>query len=448
MDFIKLARNYKDEMISELITLMEIQSTLDEKTSSKDAPFGKSISEAMKFMLQKGQQNGFAIKDIDGYAARISLGHQESSVSLLGHLDVVPGHAEQFKPFIKDGFLVGRGALDDKGPTMAAFYAMKILKDLNVKFKHRIDLIVGGDEETHMRCMAYYKEHEDLPLMGYVPDAEFPGVFAEKGILNFDIVLENKTVIKNMNAGTRPNIVIEKAQAQLKHGIQNDSFEFYLRSNNLEGTFEETNLEMIGKAYHASIPYKGNNAGVHLINYIAAETNDDFLLKLAEALRNPFGLGLGVDYESAQMEQLTMNVGIISIDENEIRITLDIRYPNELTAQDIIEKIESKLNSKLQNISDSEPHYIDPASSLVTTALNAYQKVTNDFDSKVTLMGGGTYARTLPNHIAFGADFPRRYKPDWVGGPHEKNEAVEIESLVLATAIYAEALVSIAELEE
>lgn len=445
MDFIKYAQKYRQDMVDDLISLIKIKSLLDESSVTKEAPFGKGINDALLWFLNKAEMDGFNVKNVDGYAGRISLGHQNESISLLGHLDVVPAKEEQFNPQIKEGFIVARGAIDDKGPSIAAYYAMKILKDLGYTFKHRIDLILGTDEETDMRCMQYYKEHEQLPLMGLVPDAEFPGIYAEKGILNVDLVFKNNTLIKSLTAGTRPNIVIDYATAMLKENISSEEFNFYLRSNPVSGKITGKCIEMNGKAFHASIPYKGINAGIHLLNFIAASSQNDYLKSIVELVSNPFGLGLGIECESAQMEQLTMNVGLIHIDEKEIRLTLDIRYPNETNLDEINSKISKNSSTSIENISDSTPHYIDPSSELVQTALEAYQKVTHDYDSKVRIMGGGTYARTLPNHIAFGLDFVNRKKPSWVQGPHEENEAVEIEALILASAIYCEALIKLAE---
>ena len=445
MDFVKLARTHQEEMLNDLFELIKIESTYDETTISTNAPFGQKIREALDAMLLKGKQDGFTTKDIDGYAGRISYGNGQTSVSLLGHLDVVPGLKEQFNPFIKEGFVVGRGSLDDKGPTLAAYYAMRILKDCGYQFKHRIDLIVGCDEENEMRCMEYYKQHEELPLKGLVPDADFPGVFAEKGILNVDLVLPNDSKILAMKAGTRPNVVIAQAVATLEPDVVCDNYDFYLRSHQVSGEQEANKLTLNGEAYHASQPYLGKNAGLLLLNYIATLTSDDSLLNVIKHLSNEFGLGFDLEYESAQMGPLTINVGLIHVDENEIRLTLDIRYPKELNAQEILKTIASKGDWALENILDSHPHYVNPNMEFVQSALAAYQKVTGDVQSDLKSIGGGTYARTFPNHIAFGLDFPTREKPAWVQGPHQDHEAVEIEALILATAIYCEALITLAE---
>lgn len=161
MKYLKLIRNKEDQLIEDLIQLLKIPSMYDEKTISKSAPFGQPIRDALDWMLNKAQQDGFKIEDVDGYAGVISYGEGSESISMLGHLDVVPSglgwNSDPFEPVISDGFLFARGAGDDKGPTIAAYHALKLIKELNIPLKRQIKLIVGTDEERGMSCMDYFK---------------------------------------------------------------------------------------------------------------------------------------------------------------------------------------------------------------------------------------------------------------------------------------------------
>lgn len=447
MEFLKYAQAYQEQMVSDLMDLCSIDSLLDEENKSENAPFGPKVREALDWMFEKGQSDGFNTKDLEGYAGIISYGQQQESISILGHLDVVPANPswQPFNPKIVDGYIVARGSTDDKGPTIAAYYALKILKDLNISFKHRIDMILGCDEETGMRCMQYYKSHEKLPLMGIVPDADFPVIYGEKGILNFDIILKNTTSITSMHAGSRPNIVIDEATCQVSEPLQTDAFEVYSKSLNLEYKILEEGYSLKGRAFHASLPHYGNNAAMHLLSFIGGAYNNKDLQDLTKALRNVFGDGVKISNESASMGPLTMNLGIVNINSQEIRLTMDIRYPIESNSSSILDSIKHELPFvQIQNIADSKPLYVQRDSDLVQTCLKAYQKITGDTQTPPKTMGGGTYARTLPNHVAFGADFPLEKKPEWVGGPHEINEAISIEALVNACAIYCETLYNLA----
>lgn len=451
MDFLKIVKEYEQDMVKDLMELMSIKSLLDPQTAKHGAPFGQPVREALDWMLTKGQDEGFEVTDLDGYAGILSFGDQSDSIGVLGHLDVVPAQGEWFQdpftPFIKDGYIVGRGSGDDKGPTIAAYYAMKILKDLKYEFNHRIDLILGCDEETGMRCMDYYKEvTEVLPVKGIVPDAYFPVIYAEKGIVQFDLVFDNKSPIDSMQGGTRPNIVIDSATATLNQDIDAEEFKHYLLSQGLKGDASDKSLTVLGTAYHASLPHYGVNAGMHLLSFIAGATQNEQLLLIVNTLRNTFGHGLRISNESPSMGPLTMNLGVVQIDSETIRLTMDIRYPRESNVDEILEKFKSLLGEvKIENLHNSAPLYNDPRSKLVMACMNAYQKITGDTDSVARTMGGGTYARTLPNHVAFGAEFPTEVKPEWVGGPHEINEAMSVDALVKACAIYCEALVQLAQ---
>jgi succinyl-diaminopimelate desuccinylase len=91
-----------------------------------------------------------------------------------------------FPPYaaeISDGVLYGRGSVDDKGPAMAALFAMAALRESQIALRRRFRLIVGLDEESGSRCIKYYRENAELPEFSFSPDASFPVVNAEKGIL-------------------------------------------------------------------------------------------------------------------------------------------------------------------------------------------------------------------------------------------------------------------------
>ena len=167
MDYKKEAVQRKDEIISDLRAMVNIKSILDESTSEENAPFGKDVRRALDRFIEMAERDGFKAVDVDGYAGYIEYGEGEECVGVLGHLDVVPlGENWDFDPLgceEKDGYLFGRGTSDDKGPTMAAYHALKILKDNNVKLDRRVRLIVGCDEEAGFRCMEYYKQHEVIP---------------------------------------------------------------------------------------------------------------------------------------------------------------------------------------------------------------------------------------------------------------------------------------------
>ena len=185
---------------------------------------------------------------------------------------------------IKDGKIYARGSSDDKGPTMAAYYAMKLVKEQGLPLKKRVRLILGTDEESGWRCVEHYFKKEEMPDTGFVPDANFPIIHAEKGIANFDIVqvpgnVEEEPAPGNLlvsfQSGRRYNMVPDFAEARLKllEGASDirEKFDDYLEKNGLTGTASASNdevvLTMVGVSAHGAEPQNGINAGTLLARF-------------------------------------------------------------------------------------------------------------------------------------------------------------------------------------
>jgi acetylornithine deacetylase/succinyl-diaminopimelate desuccinylase-like protein len=78
---------------------------------------------------------------------------KKKSILLLNHIDVVPAEKEHWKvdPFaglIQDGYLYGRGALDDKSMGIVEMMALLILKREKTPLKRDVLFFAGADEET------------------------------------------------------------------------------------------------------------------------------------------------------------------------------------------------------------------------------------------------------------------------------------------------------------
>ena len=167
MDWKKCFTSYQDAFINDLRGLLAIDSTRDDSSATINAPFGKGCRQALDYMFALAKRDGFTYQDYDGYAGVISYGDGKESVGVLAHLDIVPiGEGWTKDPFsgeIVDGYLFGRGSEDDKGPAMAAYYAMKMLKDQGIRLQRKVMLILGCDEESGMQCMEHYKKHGEIP---------------------------------------------------------------------------------------------------------------------------------------------------------------------------------------------------------------------------------------------------------------------------------------------
>lgn len=446
MNFLDYANQYRDEIVRKLKELLQIESVRNEETKTDEAPFGLKVKRSLDYTLQLGQELGFKVANVSNVAGHFEYGEGEEILGILCHLDVVPaGKGWTYPPFSAtevDGRIYARGAIDDKGPTISAIYALKILKDLNIKPKKKIRLILGTAEETGWECVNKYFEKYEMPAIGFSPDANFPLIYGEKGIYSLELFGDfNSLLVKSFNAGERLNVVPEYASAIITKDLSNE-FNIFLKQHNLTGDFinHEDTFEVIvrGVGAHAMQPEKGVNAGVWLAKFLSKYDNNEHLNFLANSLDDTRFKTIGLNFTDPEMGDLTVNVGVINIEKNKIVIKLNLRYPinwdqegfyNQLT------KLASNAGLNVNTLSDSKPHYVDPNDDLVKTLHNAYIKYTNDTNTPLLTIGGGTYARALKKGVAFGMLFPGR--EDVV---HQVDEYVIIDDLILATAIYAQAI--------
>ena len=213
----------KTELIENLQVLIKIPSVHAE-SSVPNEPFGLNTVKALEYVLDLGKKLGFKTKNIDGYCGYIEFGEGSELIGIVGHLDVVPeGENWTYPPFdarIEDNKIYGRGAIDDKGPVMASLYAMKAVMDYcsenNISINKRVRLILGLNEERDWKCINYYKEHEEIPFIGFSPDADFPCIYAEKGLLSPFLIMDysnykNKDIVlSDIDCNNNPLNVVPK----------------------------------------------------------------------------------------------------------------------------------------------------------------------------------------------------------------------------------------------
>ena len=461
MNWLEIAGKRKSELLEELQQLIQIESVLDEQNTSSEMPFGPGPKAALEFMLAKGEAQGMHVKNVDNMAGHIEMGKGEELVGLLCHVDVVPtGNPATwtYPPFegrIVDGKVIGRGAIDDKGPTMAAWLAMKMIKDEGIELNKRVRMIIGSDEESGFRCVDRYFEKEEMPSIGFAPDADFPLINAEKGIAHLVFSSAKPTgeeQLVSFKAGKRTNMVPEEAVATLKfvETNLNENLQKFLLENNVTGSIIEAEEGLIitikGKSAHAMEPEKGRNAAVYLAKFLQTVLTSgqdkqfvDFVVTVFDS--DHYGSALKLNFEDEMSGPTTLNPGIINFDVNGASIEVSMRYSVTYPFEEKITLAQTELQSysfTLDVAGNSTPHYVSEDDELIQTLLEVYRKYSGDF-SKPLSTGGGTYARVMKKGVAFGMLFPG--EPDVA---HQADEFVVIENLVKAAAIYAEAIVKLA----
>lgn len=446
VDFNDLAKKNYDSALEDLKEILKYKSVLNEYNPNSSAPFGVENKKCLEHMLSIGERDGFTVKNVDNYAGHIALGDAEEIVGILGHLDVVPAVGkwsnDPFTPTIKNDKLYARGTLDDKGGVIASYYAMKIIKDLNLPIKKQIRLIVGCDEESGSRCLEHYFETEQKPACAISPDAEFPLIFGEKGILSFDLLgdLGNDDVL-SFESGLRYNIVPDLAKLVVKNPNEQEIIEFNQEFNQ-NAKFSDGAYYFYGESSHAMQPECGINAAYIMFLFM----NKYYPSALSEYIVNYYdttGKKQNIDLYDDEMKALTINLGIARCVNGQVKLGYNLRVPVDSHVDVIKNGFESKIKKFgfiFTNMSYSPRHYVNPQSDFVKTLMEAYQTISNDYKSEPMTIGGGTYARILKNAVAFGPNFP--FREDIC---HQPDEFIYLEDFTKWIAIYAKAIYDLAK---
>jgi succinyl-diaminopimelate desuccinylase len=385
---------------------------------------------------------GFTTRSIDNMAGFVEFGKGKKMVAALGHLDVVPPGdgwtGDPFIPVVTEARIVARGAIDDKGPVIACLFAMKALRAAGYEPPARIRLIVGLDEESGSSCMARYTRTEELPAAGFTPDASFPAIYAEKGILHLVFRMEEPVVLHcpggpvalQVCGGDRANVVPSRCSVNVTMGT-------------------ETALSQVfaGVPAHGSTPDQGANAIAPAMDAVAKwlasqELSHPFVDFFNRRIgRETDGHSLGIACTDEPSGALTFNAGVVEMDEDRTELVADIRYPVTADREDLLAKmraVAAPYGISVAVQSSQQPLHLDPASPTVATLTRIYREVTGRTEKPLSI-GGGTYARSMPNIVAYG--------PGVEGEPemaHKADEYMTLERLETCVRIYARALAGLA----
>ena len=450
---------HQNEMLMALSGAIAIPSVKDPATANSHAPFGKDIGHALEFMLRTAEGLHFTPENLENYVGRVRWGGDGSAYAVLAHVDVVPeGTNWTVPPFagtIKDGRLYGRGSTDDKGPAVAAIFALgaarAALEAQHIEPKNAIMLLFGTDEESGWEDFDHYFKKYGVPQSGFSPDADFPIVNGEKGILNLQLVghATKGSILRRAQGGSRSNIVPQHAEAtlvadedklrRLQGLIDRLPKDEFVVVTTLAGG--ELHIDVEGLSAHASTPEKGRNAIGKLLLVLDAVhclDGDESLQFLAREIGTEWtGHRVGVDFADDISGVLTLNLGTLTVEHDQSTAVINIRYPIKVTSKQVTDQfVEKLLGSKVEFtvLADQVPHYVDPSSPLVETLKKAYTEYTGA-EARCLAIGGGTYARAIPGAVAFGPLFPGRPMTE-----HGPDEYIEVDDLFKATRIYAYAM--------
>ncbi|WP_381414983.1 Sapep family Mn(2+)-dependent dipeptidase [Spiroplasma endosymbiont of Anurida maritima] len=438
----ELIEKYFDQAISSITDIVKIPSVRGEKDG--EFPYGKNVNDALHYAINLAKSLGFdTYIDKENKYGFVEYGSGDEIFAILGHLDVVPvgditkWKTKPFEPQIMDGKLIGRGTFDDKGPTILNLYALKYLKDLKFTPDYKIRLIFGLTEETDWDSIRTYMKKEGHPALGYTPDGEFPVVYAEKGILDMDFFLEGqKFTLIGGEAYNNIADVVEYTGTDVKliaKKLDEMKIENIINS--------DTSLTVKGIAAHGSMPHKGVNAGLAALYAIeeASAANRSKLTKFVkDHLWQDFSFSKIFPNISDVSGDLSVNNGIMEIDSKGSRLCMNLRVPVKADKNKTLKTMEkafAEYGLTIKEMDWEPPIFMDKESPLITNIMDVYREVTGDMKAEPLAIGGGTYARSMPNCVAFGAEF------DWENTTmHAYNEHISLDNLKRMFEIYAKAI--------
>ncbi|WP_042454701.1 dipeptidase PepV [Neobacillus dielmonensis] len=464
------AERLKGDYLASTMEFLKIPSVLDETTIGENSPFGRPIADALEHILDFCKELGFTVHNEQGYAGHADYGTGEEFIGVLCHVDVVPAGNDwtspPFQPEVRNGRLYARGSNDDKGPTMAAVYALKIIKELGLPLKKRVRLIFGTDEENGewLGIQKYFEKHP-VPTMGFSPDAYFPIVSTEKGILSCHFIQTYKAINENTKewklesfvAGDRVNMVPDQVEAVLTGkgdvAATEAAFASFLKEHHIPGRAKvelgKVSLSLEGISHHAMEPYKGLNAGLAMARFLETMELDERGQQFISLLSNHFvdgffGDQLGISVEDEISGRLTVNPGTFYYSaESHAQVGLSIRYPVTTNFDSVMNRLEEVAGLYDYMISpdfvNKPPHHIDKDHELIKVLQKVYEEQTGE-PAELLAISGGTYGRAMKSGVAFGPFFPGE-----VDTAHQKDEYIDLENMNRAMAIYAQSIYELAK---
>jgi len=466
------------EMIADLSRLIEVNSV---RSKCEDgAPFGVESRRVLSLAQDMLEKNGFDVSLFEDMIITAELGPNPPFLGILAHLDIVASgegwETDPFKLVEKDGILYGRGVLDNKGPAVASMYAMYCVRDLFPNLKNGVQIILGSGEETGFEDIARYLEKNTTPPNVFSPDSEFPVVNIEKGRFMpvFGAKWEKDTALPriiSITGGKTPNIVPNYAEAVIEGFSAEDVESFCKKFSEKTGvtliyqqpktscqqenvTEEPSQCHMSpwhifaeGRAAHASLPERGNNAQSALVEMLAAmpfaESESFGYLKTLNRLfphGDYRGAALGLDMEDEKTGRITVNFGVLRFSELEFSGTFDSRTPACADDVDLLEMTRAALGRENIYVTYHEIkkcHHTPEESDFVQKLLGIYEEYTEQ-KGKCIAIGGLSYVHDIPGGVAFGCAMPGDDNK-----VHGANEFIKKEQLITSAKMFAQAIIDI-----
>lgn len=446
----------KEAFLADLSALVAVNSVQGE--AQPGAPFGPGPKQALDTALAIAGRMGLETHNCDGYIGYADLpGQSERQIATITHLDVVPeGNGWTGKPFEmarREGYLLGRGVCDDKGPAVVTLYTAKFFKERGETLPYTLRILLGANEETGMGDVDYYLAHYPQPAFCVTPDAEFPVCYGEKGGYGGWLVSAPlQGDLLDFSGGVARNVVPDRASALVKADIA-----ALHDTENVKVTAEDEGVVRVsgfGKGGHAAMPAGTVNAIALVVDYLLENglctEAERAALKMLQTLHaSTDGSSVGIAARDEVFDPLTCVGGVIKTENGCLRQSIDIRFPTSIDADTMnaaLSGLAEAAGGQFEPVRANKPFYIDPNTAPIQTLVRTYNEVMGK-DEKPFTMGGGTYARHFASAVSFGIEQPGEATPDWVGTMHGPDEGVREGLLWDSLKIYILAIARLMQLE-
>lgn len=471
-DVMESVEKYVDEVwedvVSDIASLVAYPSVADASAAEPGAPFGRPVRDALDCSLGIGERLGYEVTDDDGYVGIADIpGECEEHIATIAHVDVVPAGpgwgTDPFSMERREGWLLGRGVIDDKGPAVLSLYAGAFFLREGITPRYTFRALLGCDEEVGMTDVKHYLAGHEQPLFLFTPDAEFPVCNAEKGCFGgtFKSAKIENGIIRSWSGAEATNAIPSQSECIIAVPLSElPAPQANADRITLEDTGEGcTRIFAQGIGGHASLPEGTINAIALVVGYLheVMDAQPDlfdpsersYFDLLSVVHDGTAGEGLDIAAESDAFGALTCNAGTIEVADGHILQTIDVRYPDSTTSDEmsmICGAHASRFGAEFIAGRAKEPFSVSADSPAVRALLNTYREVTGK-PAEPFSMGGGTYARNFKSAVSFGPEDNSLELPAWAGSMHGPNEAANEQLLRDALKMYIIALVRLNELE-
>ena len=455
-----------EDVVEDIRALVRHESVEDLSAAELGKPWGPASNAALVEAENIAERLGLEVTDVDGYLGFGDVpgaSGPDTYVATIAHSDIVPVGLGWNYPALdvtrKDGFLIGRGVLDDKGPLAVSLWAAHFFKrwsDAGHELPYTLRAIIGNNEETGMGDVGPYLARYPEPAFCFSPDADFPLICGEKGVYQGEFISGPIAggLIAELDGGTVPNAICGQATALVRHNAKTLPIDLDGRVTVEEAGEGLARVTATGIGGHASLPAGTLNALGLLADYLlkAGVCNDaqrTFLNLICLLTSDTDGTAASIACSDDKFGPLTCIQGTVRTDGDRFVLSVDSRYPTSTTGTDItaaMVRVGQSFGCAYRVLKDEVPFYISPTSPEIKALLDTYEEYTGR-EGKAFVIGGGTYARHFKHACAFGPHEPAEPEPDWVGMEHGPDEGVSEEHLRRALKIYIVSIARLMELE-